>query len=151
MNDRRSAGFRRADAGFALWSALAVVLLFSFVVALLFMIIREGDRRVVRHKGDRAALNLAESASAVIKRRFVLTGATGPFPELELAGGKCWGEMKDLSEGKYQIRAFGLMPLADGESDLVVIVVDGTGDSIGHTWWQQAGWRFARIEERKQE
>ena len=141
-----STRFRRHRAGFALYSALAVVLLFAFAVAFAFMIIHEGDRKVERFKGERATLNLAESATAAMIRRFEKTGAIGSIDTVTLDGGTAGGEMKLVEEGKYQIRAEGAKPLPGGVSSRTVIIVEGTG--LPGVSFTQTRWRFARGDER---
>lgn len=139
---------QRSRAGFALYSALAVVLLFAFAVSFVFVFIREGDRRVERRKGDRQALDLAESAVAVMIRRFELSGATGELPAVEIAGGKARGEMTSIGDNRWRIRAIGEVPVPGGEESRSAIVVEGWGQP-GVPPFQVGSWRWGRGEERK--
>ena len=138
---------RRPRRGFALYAALAVVLLFSFVATLIYMVIREGDRRIERYKGDRAALNLAESAVAVLERRFMAKQGPTDLPPAQLTGGTASGKMTSTGTNQYRIVAVGDAPIPGSESAHVVLVVDGSGNATTGDW-NRTLWRYARSDER---
>lgn len=140
----RRAGRRR---GFALLSALAVVLLFAFVTAILYYLVLEGDRRIVRLKGERAALDLAENAIALQERRFTTDGTIGPLPPLALDQGVTSGETTRLDETTFRIRGEGVAHLPGGGSVRTVVIVEGHGDPYSLSW-SRTSWRFATVAER---
>lgn len=138
----------RRRSGFALWSALAVLLLFFFAATFAFLLIREGDRKVERYRGDRLAQNLAESAAALMIRRFETKGVSGALEPLPLMGGTARGEMTNLPTGGWQVRAVGEVPVPGGESARSIVIIEGDGDPGGGSWHQNS-WRYGRGIERR--
>lgn len=137
----------RHDRGFALYVALGVMLLFAFVATFIYMVIREGDRRVQRMRADRIALNLAETALGVLERRFTSGQGATQLPSADLSGGRGEGEMTSLGSSRYRIRVVGEAPIPGSEMSRTVLIVEGTGDPTAGTWARTL-WRYARPDER---
>lgn len=134
---------RRSRAGFALASAIAVVLLFAFAAAFTFLLIREGDRKVERFRGERSSIQLAESALALMMRKAEKTGEGGALPELELNGGKANGTATKNPDESWTLEASGVQPIPGGESARAEVVVTGTVNPFTKRF-ETTLWRWKR-------